>query len=84
MARVPKSYPKEPGAKRCGDSYKTGLFVNGEIPGTALGREFKKTIGPVFFKNGAVSVPLFTSRTDLDAQLAVGFTKRFGDLKNTL
>lgn len=78
MARVPKSYPTEPGAQRCGDSYKGTIIVTGVIPGTDFGGHYTKSLTPVAFFPSTQNVPLFTSRDNLDEQLARpgGFEER--------
>lgn len=57
MARVPRSYPVEdvgapPGKshKRCGDSYQSGAFVTGEIPGLDFGGVYNRAIKPIYFE----------------------------------
>lgn len=57
MAKVPKKYPLEPNAERCGDSYAVSAFVTGEIEGLDFGRQFNTNITPVWFKGGTFSDP---------------------------
>ena len=69
MVSVPKSYPKEPGAERCGDTYKMTAVVNGKIPGTVFGTQFTRNIPPVPIKGTSALVPVFTSRKNFDESL---------------
>lgn len=84
MALVPKSYPAEPGATRCGDTYKTTVNVTGAIPGTDYTGGFTKNIGPVPFLGATANVPLFTSRQDFNKQLRRerGVQDRIKDLEH--
>lgn len=69
MARVPASIPKEPGAQRCGDSYKSNIFVTGLIPGTDFGGQFDHSIDSVKFGNSSYIPSTFSSNTEFRRQL---------------
>ncbi len=86
MVSVPKSYPKEPGAERCGDTYKMTAVVNGKIPGTVFGTQFTRNIPPVPIKGTSSLVPVFTSRKNFDESLQRedGLEDRLEDASRTL